>query len=148
MKKPTIAPRRLAELIRAAKKARVNAVCTYSHYPVGAAVLGASGKVYGGCNIESPTLIGHICAERAAIFNALCQGERTITAVCTVSAASEPCGSCRQLIREFGEGDTPIVSLHVGADKETQFETTISRLLPHAHTLDLLNEVKKLGEPK
>src|SRR5258706_2966940 len=102
MKKKAIGPRARAELIAAAKKARRNAYCPYSNYPVGAAVLTASGKVYAGCNVESPTLISNVCAERSAIFNMITHGERKIAAVCTVARASEPCGSCRQLIREFG----------------------------------------------
>ena len=58
--------------------------------------------------------------------------------VATVSKASEPCGSCRQMIREFSVSDTPIYSMHrdPATGRETVFETTISRLLPRAHTHD------------
>jgi len=131
-------PRLRARLVAAAKGAQRHAFCPYSHYPVGAAVLGATGRVYAGCNVESPTLIANICAERAAIYHALSHGERSILAVCTVSRASEPCGSCRQLIREFGAQGLPIYSLHADpvTGREKMVTTTISRLLPHAHTYD------------
>jgi cytidine deaminase len=142
MKKKPIEPRQRAELVEAAKTAQSHAYCPYSHYPVGAAILAESGKVYAGCNVESPTLISNICAERAAIFHMLSHGERRIAAVVTVSKASEPCGSCRQLIREFGDEDTPIVSLHVDGGKEKVVETTISKLLPHAHTIEVLEEAR------
>ena len=41
------------ELIEKAKAYRAHSYSPYSHFPVGAAVLAASGKVYGGCNIEN-----------------------------------------------------------------------------------------------
>ncbi|MBQ5759776.1 MAG: cytidine deaminase, partial [Schwartzia sp.] len=41
------------ELIEIARQYRENAYTPYSHFKVGAAVLTASGKVYGGCNIEN-----------------------------------------------------------------------------------------------
>ena len=129
--------RRLIELAKGAQKL---AVAPYSRYRVGAAVLSGSGKVYTGCNIESPTLISHSCAERSAIIHALSHGETTITAVCTVSRASEPCGACRQMIREFSTGDTDIISVHLDPEtgREKILRTTIGRLLPHAHTAALL----------
>lgn len=144
-----------SKLIRVAKDAQKNAYAPFSDYAVGASVLAASGKVYAGCNVESPTLISHICAERSAIFHAISHGEREIRAVCTVSRSSEPCGSCRQLIREFGPDDTPIYSIHLDpvSGKETLYETTISRLLPRAHTKEsfldkehpTMNRMRNLG---
>jgi cytidine deaminase len=142
MKKKPIEPRQRAELVKTAKEARRNSLCDLTHYAVGAAVLGGSGKVYGGCNIESPTGIGHICAERLAIYHALSQGERRVDAVCTVSRGSVPCGSCRQIIMEFGDGETPIFSLMVDGSKEKVVETTIADLLPQAHTAEMLGEIK------
>jgi cytidine deaminase len=41
------------ELIDLAQKVRKKAYAPYSHYAVGAALLGKSGKVYTGCNVEN-----------------------------------------------------------------------------------------------
>ena len=138
------------KLIGVAKRAQQNAYCPYSHYAVGAAVLGVSGRIYEGCNVESPTLIANICAERAAIYHALSRGERQIVAVCTVSRASEPCGSCRQLIREFGVGDTLIYSVHSDPvrGKQKVVQTSIGRLLPRAHTVEMLSLENKIEPNK
>ncbi len=129
-------PPEARRLIETAVAARKNAYCPYSRYAVGAAVLGGSGRIYPGCNVETPTLIAHICAERAAIFNAFTHGEREIRAVATVSKASEPCGACRQMILEFGIGDTPIYSLHHDPARGVHrlLKTSISKLMPRAHT--------------
>ena len=75
-------------------------------------------------------------AERNAIFSAFTHGEREILAVATVSKASTSCGACRQLILEFGVGDTPIYSVceDPAHGKERLIRTSISRLMPRAHT--------------
>jgi cytidine deaminase len=132
-------------LIAAARQAQRNAHCPFSHYPVGAAVLGASGRVFTGCNVESPTLIANICAERNAIYQAIARGEKGIIAVCVVSRASEPCGFCRQVIREFGIDDVPIYAIHRDplTGREKLLETTIGRLLPRAHTAEFLQTPDK-----
>ena len=130
-----MSPKRLRPLIEAAKRARKYAYCPYSRYPVGAAVLAGSGRIYTGVNVETPTLIAHICAERNAIFSAFTHGERKILAVATVSKASTSCGACRQVILEFGVGDTPIYSVCLSPEgKERIIRTSISRLMPQAHT--------------
>lgn len=126
----------VARLVEAASAAQAHARCSFSHYPVGAAVLGASGRVYPGCNVESPTLILHICAERAAIFNALSHGETALRAVCTVSRTALPCGFCRQAILEFLGPDAPIYSLLADprTGKRRMVRTTAARLVPRAYT--------------
>ena len=42
-------------LMETAVKAREFAYAPYSNYLVGAALLGASGKIYTGCNVENAT---------------------------------------------------------------------------------------------
>ena len=64
------------KLARAALDARQNAYCPYSHFAVGAAVLAKSGKIYAGCNIENATQGPGVCAERAALYKAVSEGER------------------------------------------------------------------------
>lgn len=120
----------------AALRAQKNAFAPGSGYRVGAAVLGESGRVYPGCNVEPPTLINPFCAERNALGNAIANGERRVAAVCTASRSSVPCGACRQLILEFSASDTPVLSLYVAPDGrvEKRIRTTIGKLLPQAHT--------------
>ena len=124
------------ELIKVAKNARQHAFCPYSDYDVGAAVLAGSGRIYAGVNVESPTLIANICAERNAIFSMITHGERKILAVATACRDSEPCGTCRQLILEFADGDIPIYSVHSDPSRgpERVVRTSIYRLMPRAHT--------------
>ena len=58
-------------LIDTAVEMRKAAYCPYSRYQVGAALLGASGKIYGGCNIENASYSATICAERTAAVETL-----------------------------------------------------------------------------
>ena len=91
------------ELIEKAKAYRAHSYSPYSHFPVGAAVLAASGKVYGGCNIENSSYPLGNCAERTAIFKAVSEGERDFTAIAIVAdtpGPCSPCGACRQVMLE------------------------------------------------
>jgi cytidine deaminase len=91
------------ELIALAGKARLGAYAPYSEYPVGAALLTPSGKVYTGCNVENAVYGLAMCAERTAAFQAVCDGERKFTAIAVVTRnGGTPCGSCRQVLSEFG----------------------------------------------
>lgn len=58
-------------LIDHAVKAMDQAYAPYSNFKVGAALLGASGKVYLGCNIENAAYSPTNCAERTAVFKAV-----------------------------------------------------------------------------
>ena len=71
-------------LIDAAAEARGRAYAPYSGYAVGAALLGESGTVYTGCNVENAVYPLSICAERVAVFKAVCQGERRFQAIAVV----------------------------------------------------------------
>ncbi|MBP2649680.1 MAG: cytidine deaminase [Firmicutes bacterium] len=93
------------ELIMAAKHARTKAYAPYSHFNVGAAVRGASGKIYTGSNIENASYGLTNCAERTAIFKAISDGERVLDTIALVADSKDPvapCGACRQVMVEFG----------------------------------------------
>ena len=124
------------KLIAAACAAQTHARCSFSRFPVGAAALGASGRIYPGCNIESPTLILHTCAERAAIFNAISHGEKSIVAISTVARTALPCGFCRQAILEFLVPDAPVYSLLADprTGKRRLVTTSALKLMPFAYT--------------
>lgn len=119
-------------LIQAAMAVRRWAYVPYSHYPVGAAILTASGKIYDGINVESAAFPTTMCAERVAIFKAVSEGERDFVAIAVVTDnAGSPCGGCRQVMAEFGL--ETIVLIADGEGKISQ-ETTVSDLLPGAFT--------------
>ena len=62
-------------LLAAAHDASRRAYCRYSHFRVGAAVLGGSGRIYSGCNVENASFGLTICAERNAVCQAIAAGE-------------------------------------------------------------------------
>ena len=90
-------------LISAAREAMQNAYSPYSGYKVGAAVLGRSGAVYSGCNVENASYGATICAERNAICHGVACGESEFTAVAVVSSGDMPypCGICLQVMCEL-----------------------------------------------
>lgn len=120
-----------AKLAKAAISAAGRALPRVSGFPVGAAVLCASGRVYEGCNIESPSLVQVFCAERVALLSALAAGEREILAV-AVHAPKRPgitpCGLCRQMLVEFAP-DARILLVKSESDIR---ETRLADLLPEA----------------
>jgi len=108
-------------LISVAKQARENAHAKFSNFKVGAALRTASGKIFGGCNVENATYGLTICAERVAIFKAISEGERRFDAIAVVTdtdALTPPCGACRQLIWEFC-GDVPVILSNLKGKTET-----------------------------
>ena len=93
-------------LIQKALMAREHAYVPYSGFPVGAALLGASGKVYTGCNVECASYSGTNCAERTALYKAVSEGEVKFNAIAVVGDLQNytfPCGICRQVLVEFGK---------------------------------------------
>jgi cytidine deaminase len=97
-------------LVAAARRARKNAVASYSNFKVGAALETTDGTVITGVNVENATYGLTICAERVAMFTALAAGHRTfrrIAVVADTEAPTPPCGACRQILWEFG-GDLAV----------------------------------------
>ena len=118
------------ELINQALQVRQNAYAPYSKYQVGAALLAASGKVFAGVNVENAAYPDSICAERAAIFSAVSAGEREFTAIAVATSnGGTPCGSCRQVLSEFG---LDIEVLLVNDKGELVRHNTVRELLPGA----------------
>jgi cytidine deaminase len=118
------------ELIIAAQAAKQKAYAPYSNFKVGAALLGKSGRIYTGCNVENASYGLSSCAERNAVFKALSEGEREFRAIAIVSGSSEPtapCGACRQVLNEFA----PDIAVIMPGKKRT-VKTTLRKLLPLA----------------
>ena len=104
------------ELMAIAVKAREMAYAPYSNFRVGAALLGKSGKVYTGCNVENASYSPTNCAERTAVFKAVSEGEREFSAIAIVGGLGDnisdfcaPCGVCRQVLSEFCDKDFVLV---------------------------------------
>ena len=118
------------QLIEAASEARQWAYAPYSNYPVGAALLTASGRVYDGVNVENAAYPTTMCAERVAIFKAVSEGERNFVALAVVTAnGGSSCGSCRQVLAEFGLDTLVIIA---DAEGKIVSEMTAKELLPGA----------------
>lgn len=118
------------DLIRQASDVRKNAYAPYSGYSVGAALLSASGQVFTGANVENAVYPLTMCAERNAVFKAVSAGEQSFQAIAVVTRdGGTPCGSCRQVLSEFGLETVVIVADETGAVHQ---ETTVAQLLPHA----------------
>jgi len=102
----------------------------YSHLRVGAALLTTDGKVYTGTNVENAAYGPSNCAERTAIFKAVSEGSRNFSAIAITSSEGDftwPCGTCRQVLSEFGP-DIRVIVFN-GTEKRV---TTIRELLPDA----------------
>lgn len=118
----------VARLIRAARDVQERAYVPYSHFRVGAALLGEDGTVYTGCNVENASYGLTICAERNAIFHAVACGCRHFSALLIVGDGKDltaPCGACRQVMAEFAIPEIILVR------PDDSYETfTLQQLLP------------------
>lgn len=104
----------------------------YSEFPVGAALVTKSGKVYEGCNIENVSFGLTNCAERTAIFKAVSEGDLEFSHLVVVGHTKEPispCGACRQVLVEFCDPDMPVTLYNLEGSMK---ETTVGELLPYS----------------
>lgn len=125
------------QLIAAATQVRELAYVPYSKYKVGAALLGKSGKIYTGCNVENASYGASICAERTALVKAVSEGEREFVMIAVVTddpKLGSPCGICRQVLYEFGPDLRLILANLQGAVNET----TLAEYLPNGFGPDYL----------
>lgn len=113
-----------AVLVASLAWARRWARAPLSHFEVGAAAVGASGRVYLGANLEFEglPLSQTIHAEQSAIAHAWSAGEIGLSRIATSAA---PCGFCRQFMLELPE-PRPLLLL---GDREP---TNLDALLPDA----------------
>ena len=106
-------------LVAAARAAREHAVADFSGFKVGAALETDTGEIITGCNIENATYGLTMCAERVAMYKALSEGHRVFTRIAIVAdteAPTPPCGSCRQILWEFG-GNLEILLANLTEEK-------------------------------
>jgi len=133
------------ELINKAIEVRKNAYVPYSKFPVGAAVLMDSGKIYTGCNVELASYGATNCAERTAIFKAVSEGERKIEAIAIVgdlNTITYPCGICRQVFVEFAKE----MKIIVATSKDNYKEYSLGEIMPFSFTPDDLKNSNNGGK--
>lgn len=119
-------------LIDPANESRYRAYVPYSGYRVGAALRTRSGRIYTGVNIESAAYPTTMCAERVAIFKAVSEGEHDFEVIAVVTDnGGSPCGSCRQVLAEFGLDTLVLIADSSG---RLLWQATVNDLLPGAFT--------------
>lgn len=123
----------LQELVNLATSVAQHSYSPYSGFRVGAALRLSNGEIVTGTNVENVTLGLTICAERAALVQAVSRfgPDIRIAAIGVANlndAASSPCGACRQMLAEFALPGAP-----VAFPAEDGMRTmTLSELLPLA----------------
>lgn len=120
----------LKAMFDAARAAQLRAYAPYSRFLVGAAVLGADGAIFAGCNVENAAYPVGSCAEAGAIAAMIAGGERRIAAILVLGDGEglvTPCGACRQRIREFATPQTPV---HIADRDGVRQAFTLEQLLP------------------
>lgn len=123
-------------LREAAEAARRRAYAPYSGFRVGAALETDAGTIVTGCNVENAAYGATICAERTAVASAVAAGHTRFRRLALVSDSPQPilpCGTCRQVLAEFGT--ELVVESWAG---EVVQRWTIADLLPAAFGRDQL----------
>ncbi|MFH2052394.1 MAG: cytidine deaminase [bacterium] len=121
-------------LVDQACAVRARSYSPYSRFKVGAALLGRSGRVYLGTNVENASFGLSICAERAAVFRAVAEGEQDFDAIAVCAdgtAPTPPCGACRQVLLEFGPDMVLLTAGELGSGGEVR-RFTVGQLVPEA----------------
>ena len=129
------------KLIQAARAMLTRSYAPFSHYAVGAALLGSDGQVYTGCNIESAAFGATLCAERSAIANAFSHGCHSFVRGAVIADSDDyctPCGICRQVMQEFAPNLT-VICLNGKGEAKT---FALKELLPYGFDNRWLPEEK------
>jgi cytidine deaminase len=125
---------------QAASDVREKAYAPYSNFQVGAAVRGASGTIYAGCNVENVAYPEGTCAEAGAIAAMIASGETELIEVYVIAGSPmpvTPCGGCRQKLAEFGASEVIVTMATTGGVEQ---RATLGELLPGAFTPDHMQD--------
>ena len=127
------------ELCERAIDARSGAYAPYSSFKVGSALLGESGRIYCGCNVENSSFGATMCAERVAFGSAIASGERDFCAIAIVGALEDreldftpPCGICLQVMSELCDEDFEIILINSAGEHKIY---KLGELLPNGFKL-------------
>ncbi|RWU08729.1 cytidine deaminase [Pseudidiomarina gelatinasegens] len=128
----------LHDLHVTAKAAAAHAHAPYSRFKVGAAFVTDAGELITGCNVENVSYGLSNCAERTAIFTAVAQGAdlskvKQLVIYTPSAQVYSPCGACRQVMAEFFQPETEVIST---CDTGQQ-SWTVATLLPDAFHFDI-----------
>lgn len=117
------------KLIKTAIDMRNKSHSPYSNYRVGAAVETESGKIIGGCNVESSSYGLTCCAERVALYRAISEGHDNFKSMAiSTENGGMPCGACRQVIWDLCND----IKIYICNGKELLRTINSSDLLPDA----------------
>lgn len=110
-----------------------NSYSKYSNYKVACIVKMKNGKCFSGVNVENPSFKDGLCAEQVAIGTAIAEGYTkgdfdSIYLLGSSNHSITPCFLCRQLLVEFFEKTSLIISYNTEG-KETKYK--VSDLCPH-----------------
>lgn len=133
-------------LLEQAAAMRACSYAPYSHFAVGAALVGRNGTIYTGCNVENAAYGPSNCAERTAVFKAVSEGCREFSMIAIAGApdtkkGSEfctPCGVCRQVLREFTDPEEFLIlcgEIHEDGSMGRRQVFTLEELLPESFKL-------------
>jgi cytidine deaminase len=117
-----------------AKETRKNSNETDNDHKIGAAALGESGKIYGGCNLLS--IPQDYCAERVALFNAISSGEKKIKAIMVTcnkkreNSKGGPCGICLHALSTLSNNPELLVYVWYENQEEQSQPKTLKELYP------------------
>ena len=117
------------KLIKTAIDMRNKSHSPYSNYRVGAAVETESGKIIGGCNVESSSYGLTCCAERVALYSAISEGHCIFKSMAiSTENGGMPCGACRQVIWDLCKD----IKVYICNNKRVLKTVNSSEFLPDA----------------
>jgi cytidine deaminase len=127
------------DLLKKAIEISKLAYVPYSKFPVGAALLidGPDEIVYSGCNIENSSYSLCLCAERAAVSQAVSSGHQKFKAIAIIAESLRPCNPCGACLQVLSEFSTDIEIILENPDG-TPFVRTLKDYLPHMFTPEQL----------
>jgi cytidine deaminase len=123
------------DLLELARATAERAYSPYSKVRVGAALRGADGRTFAGCNVENASYGLTICAERNAVGRAVAAGAQRFVRCVIYTPLQDPgypCGACRQVLAEFG-ADMEIV---LAGDGDVVHLMRLDEILPHPFRFD------------
>lgn len=103
------------------------AYAKYSNFHV-ASIVEKNGKEYLGFNIENSSYPAGICAERSALFNFANDHDwrlkniHKVDKIYVISNLEDfivPCGMCLQVMSEFLNDETPVISFNINGKMKT-----------------------------